>query len=873
MTCKPKLIQLGKVFTGKKKSGIDSTQIKQDSFFTILKTCKRFLLFCFIFVCVTSSQRVENTNSWIRINQLGYIPGGIKVAVWVSKDGELPKDFQLIASGNSKVVFQAVTGRDFGSYGPFTRSLRLHFSSFKNPGSYYIKCGSAISPEFTIAENVYAGTADFGLRYMRQQRSGFNPFLKDSCHTHDGYTMYGPMPDSTLINVWGGWHDATDYLQYVTTSANATYHLLAAYRDFPDVFSDKYLANGLDGRNGKADISDEAKWGLDWLLKMYPQKDWMFNQLADDRDHKGFRLPNSDSVDYGLGPGKGRPVYFATGKPQGLGNYKNHSTGLASTAGKFASAFALGANLYKKDDPQLSQLLKEKSLSAYQLGLDKPGVCQTAPNREPYYYEENNWVDDMELGGAALYELTRDQKYFKQSLHYSSEEKVTPWMGADTAKHYEWYPFHNFGHYELAKKSNKKTRFELINYYKEGINRVWKKAKENAFYRGVPFIWCSNNLNTSFAIQCYLYRQLSGDQQFAELEQACYDWLFGCNPWGTSMVCGLPLNGDTPTDPHSSFSYLYHYPLDGGLVDGPVYGSIYKNLRGLKLLHTDTYAEFQSDYVVYHDDAGDYSTNEPTMDGTASLIYLMAAKEKEARKKNLISTKRTISYGGIIRGDTTLKKMALVFTGDEFADGGNYIATVLQQQNIHGSFFLTGNFYRNPKFKSIIKKLQQNGNYLGSHSDEHLLYCSWEKRDSLLVTHQQFTDDLQNSYQELKKWDINKNKAHYFLPPYEWYNDSIAMWTRQMDLQLVNFSPGTRSNADYTYPAMGNKYVRSDTIMNSILQYEQESTNGLDGFILLLHIGTDPGRADKFYYHLPALIKALKNRGYQFVKINELLSL
>ena len=123
--------------------------------------------------------------------------------------------------------------------------------------------------------------------------------------------MYGPMPDSTIINVWGGWHDATDYLQYVTTSANATYHLLAAYRDFPDVFSDKYLANGLDGRNGKADISDEARWGLDWLLKMYPQKDQMFNQLADDRDHKGFRLPNSDSVDYGLGAGKGRPVYFA----------------------------------------------------------------------------------------------------------------------------------------------------------------------------------------------------------------------------------------------------------------------------------------------------------------------------------------------------------------------------------------------------------------------------------------------------------------------------------------------------------------------------------------------------------------------------------
>ncbi len=138
---------------------------------------------------------------------------------------------------------------------------------------------------------------------------------------------------------------------------------------FANVFSDKYLANGLSGCNGKADVLDEAKWGLDWLMKMHPQKDWMFNQLADDRDHHGFRLPNLDSVDYGPGPGLGRPVYFATGKPQGLGNYKNHSTGIASTAGKFASAFALGANLYKKTDPQLSKIYKEKSFSAYQVGI------------------------------------------------------------------------------------------------------------------------------------------------------------------------------------------------------------------------------------------------------------------------------------------------------------------------------------------------------------------------------------------------------------------------------------------------------------------------------------------------------------------------
>jgi peptidoglycan/xylan/chitin deacetylase (PgdA/CDA1 family) len=191
--------------------------------------------------------------------------------------------------------------------------------------------------------------------------------------------------------------------------------------------------------------------------------------------------------------------------------------------------------------------------------------------------------------------------------------------------------------------------------------------------------------------------------------------------------------------------------------------------------------------------------------------------------------------------------------------------------NIHGSFFFTGNFYSNPAFKSIIKKLQRSGNYLGSHSDKHLLYCDWGKRDSLLVSHAEFKQDLESAYQKLNQWNIEKKAARYFLPPYEWYNDSIAKWTKDMDLQLVNYSPGTRSNADYTYPEMGNKYVNSNEVMNSILKYESNSRNGLNGFILLSHFGTDPRRTDKFYDRLPALIKELKTRGYVFVRIDELL--
>ncbi|MEP6699917.1 MAG: glycoside hydrolase family 9 protein, partial [Bacteroidota bacterium] len=468
----------------------------------------------------------------------------------------------------------------------------------------------------------------------------------------------------------------------------------------------------------------------------------------------------------------------------------------------------------------------------------------------------------------------------EEAYSYSHDEKNTPWLGADTAKHYQWYPFINLGHYKLANLLKGSKRDTIIGYYKTGIQRVWIKAKSNAFYRGIPFIWCSNNLTTSFAIQCYWYKQLTGDKTFDELEQANFDWLFGCNPWGTSMVYGLPSWGDTPLDPHSAFTHLKNYPIDGGLVDGPVYTSIYKGLIGIKLYQPDEYENFQSDLAVYHDDYGDYSTNEPTMDGTASLIYLLAAKEAEASLlksslKKEVSEKTlgknfSYSHGAIIRGDSTQKKIALVFTGDEFAEGAGIIAETLKHEKIKASFFFTGRFYRNDLFAPTIRKLQKDGHYLGPHSDKHLLYCDWNKRDSLLVTQKDFTTDLIANYVSMGAQNIDKIRAGFFLPPYEWYNDSISAWTKEMGLQLINYTPGTKSNADYTWPELKN-YQSTETIYNSIINYESTKPSGLNGFILLLHTGTDPKRIDKFYNRLPELIKYLKGKGYQFQTVNQLL--
>ncbi|MBT1704122.1 glycoside hydrolase family 9 protein [Chryseosolibacter indicus] len=810
-----------------------------------------------IFFCQVNLKAHDVTpdpHAWIRINQLGYRPGNPKNAVWCSAKDEAIKEFQIVDVASNKVVYNGNAGKPFGAYGPFPQTYRLDFTNFKTLGRFKIRVNGTESPPFTIGENVYDGAADFCLRYMRQQRTGFNPYLKDSCHTHDGYVLYGEqagIKDSTYADVVGGWHDASDYLQYATTSANATYHLLAAYRDFPIAFKDEKQANGLAGRNGHPDVLDEAKWGLDWLLKMHPDKDVMFNQIGDDRDHYSMRIPKMDSV---YGKGYQRPVYFINGEVQQRGKFLNNTKGTSSTAAKLSSAFSLGAQIFEKYNSNYSKKLKDRSLTAYQYALKKPGVTQTVSVKSPYIYAEDNWVDDMELAAASV-------NYLKEAKEYADKEPQTPWLGADTASHYQWYPFINIGHYELAKQLQGKEREHIISYYRKGIQLVFEKASKNAFMRGVPFIWCSNNLTTSFAIQCFWYKQLTGDKQFEALEQANVDWLFGCNPWGTSMVYGLPSWGDTPVDPHSAFTRLKNYPIDGGLVDGPVYTRIYKSLIGIHLNDPDEYASFQSDLAVYHDDYGDYSTNEPTMDGTASLIYLLAAKQGEKLHGH------TTSLGALIKGNDKAKNIALVFTGDTYFDGLSFITKALKQNGVKAGFFFTGRLYENKEAQPLIKNLMSDGHYFGPHSDKHLLYNDWMNRDSLLVSKDSMINDLKTNYQKMEALEI-KNAKKLFIPPYEWWNSAVASWCSEEGIQLISFTPGLTTNADYTYPEMGTAYKSSNTILKTL--YEKEADDGLNGSIMLIHIGTDPRRKDKLYNHLPQLIKHLKSKGYQFKRIDQL---
>jgi hypothetical protein len=180
----------------------------------------------------------------------------------------------------------------------------------------------------------------------------------------------------------------------------------------------------------------------------------------------------------------------------------------------------------------------------------------------------------------------------------------------------------NLAHFRLYDLVDKVAREKLASYYKIEIEKCTKIAGANPFRIGVPFIWCSNNLVVALATQCRLYERLTGDQRFANLAAAQRDWLVGANPWGYSMFSGIPSKAHSPQDVHLFGNAISKKTVRGGLVDGPVARSIFGSLKGVNIREPDPLAAFQDERAVYHDDIGDYSTNEPTMDGTASAILM-----------------------------------------------------------------------------------------------------------------------------------------------------------------------------------------------------------------------------------------------------------
>jgi peptidoglycan/xylan/chitin deacetylase (PgdA/CDA1 family) len=233
------------------------------------------------------------------------------------------------------------------------------------------------------------------------------------------------------------------------------------------------------------------------------------------------------------------------------------------------------------------------------------------------------------------------------------------------------------------------------------------------------------------------------------------------------------------------------------------------------------------------------------------------------------SSRFTWDHGGIVRGDRSRRELALVFTADEFGEGTSHVLGVLAEKKVTASFFLTGKYLRNPLYRPLVRRMLASGHYVGPHSNSHPLYCSWEDRNKTLITREQFRDDLEANLRELESLGWQRPSPFvYYIPPYEWYNDDQARWALEMGVRMFNLTPGIGTNRDYI-PESQPSFRASRQIFQEALQHETRDPAGLNGDILLLHLGAN--RSDKLYLLLDELIDELQKRGYRLSRIDVLL--
>ncbi len=539
----------------------------------------------------THAARAPEDIAYLRVNQVGYLPSENKLAFVLTNENASGQSFNVIAANDASIVFTGSVGGDRGAYGNFSHLYELNLVTLTLTGTYRVRLGADTSPTFTLGASAYGGVLAPTLTFFRIQHCGNPALLHGVCHLTDGTVANGVL-SGTHVNVSGGWHDAGDYLKFVVTTGFAATLMLHAYQRHPEVFADS-------DDNGVPDVLDEARVGLDWLLKMWvndpdPAKQVLFYQVGDYQDHQyGWRMPERDDIDH-----PNRPVFACE---DGKG---------ANIAGKTAAAFALGAVLWNDPsrpfyNPARAATYRTAAQQIYAYGKLRPAAQPSTSDisfSPPFtFYNEINWEDEMALAAAELYRATGNANYLSEARTYATL--------AGSRYEFGWGEVAALADYEIARLDPTfmptATTYLLndLSAYQSGFNA-------NRFGAVTTSQWGSAAVMAGAALSALWYEDLTGDSTYHRMAQAQRDYLLGDNPWGVSFVNGV--GATWPRHPHHQVADLTGAELTGFWDEGPVSQAVFL-AQGITLTRADVYAAFQSPEAVYHDDVADYITNEPTL--------------------------------------------------------------------------------------------------------------------------------------------------------------------------------------------------------------------------------------------------------------------
>ncbi|MEU2628878.1 glycoside hydrolase family 9 protein [Kitasatospora sp. NPDC007106] len=565
----------------------------------------------------TAATAAAAADTPVRVNQLGYLPDGPKRATVVSS-ATAPLAWQLRNAAGTAVASGSTTvhGADPAS-GQATHLV--DFTAYGTAGTGYtlVVDGRASHP-FDISAALYDGLRADSMSFFYQQRSGIpiDASLAGAAWARPaGHLGVAPNKGDTSVpcqagvcdynlDVRGGWYDAGDQGKYVVNGGIATWQLVNSFERAHRAGTDAALGDSTlkvpERGNGVPDVLDEARWELDFLMRMQvpagkPMAGMAFHKV---HDAQWTGLPTRPELD-----SQQREL---------------HKPSTAATLNLAATA-AQCARVYAPYDAAFAAKCLDSARRAWAAAKADPNVL--APGTDSTgggAYDDTDVSDEFYWAAAELLATTGEAQY--RDAVTSSALHTAP------ADAFWWGGTATLGRITLATVPGVALPADDLARLRGRLTTAADGYLATMAGQGyaVPiaadgYVWGSNSSVANDAVVMAVAYELTGQQRYRAGALESLDYLLGRNALDRSYVTGYGENASENQHhrfwAHQNDASLPHPPA-GSFAGGPDSG-LQDPVAAEKLTGCAPAA-------CYVDDIGSYSTNEVAINWNAPLAWLAA---------------------------------------------------------------------------------------------------------------------------------------------------------------------------------------------------------------------------------------------------------
>ena len=523
----------------------------------------------------------------ININQIGYNTADTKFAYF---RGETMDDEFRVVNEAGEAVYTGKIVRRTVNEEAYEYTYIGDFSKVKAEGKYKVETDTlGSSYEFTIQDGIFKEAFDATNYMLYLQRCGCavdgGSFSHPACHT--GKARIQGTTDQ-YIDATGGWHDAGDYGRYTVPGAQTVADLIFAYRLNPEAFTDD---TGIpESGNGIPDVLDEAKYELDWLLKVQKSDGGVYHKVTCQK-FPGFVMPEEETEEL-----------FAA---------KVSSPATAD----FAAIMAMAAVEYADIDAAYAEKCLAAAEKAFQYNLDNGMVsfknsvlCETGE------YPDGKDQDEMYWAACALYAATGDAKY---------HETISANFKPEFADQFGWENIGGLGNLIYLDMDKSLRDGDIYKQIKQSVidkaDALVESSKTDGYQISLDeYPWGSNLTVSNEAMLLIAANNVSPNKDYVKFASTHFDYIFGANPMAICYLTGF--GTVSALHPHHRPSVAKGEAMPGMVIGGP--DGALDDPFALSALEGTAPAK------CYIDSDQSYSTNEVTIYWNSPLIYVMAGLDK-----------------------------------------------------------------------------------------------------------------------------------------------------------------------------------------------------------------------------------------------------